>query len=108
MRHFLIISGHALSDWYQVMRCQLPRQSYDEGALGDLHRPGQRSHPRVDGGFVRSKGGCYLFQVENLCRTLLEKLYLLSMADELVSAWPRSVEAGSHSSLRRQKGLFLD
>ena len=42
-------------DGYQVMRHQLPRQSYDEGALGDLHRPGQRSHLRADGGFVRSK-----------------------------------------------------
>lgn len=90
------------------MRYQLPRQSYDEGALGNLHRPGQRSHQRADGGFVRSKEGFCLFQVENLLGTLLEKSYLLSMADELVSAWPCSVEAGPHSSLRRQEGLFLD
>ena len=95
-------------DGYQVMRHQLPRQSYDEGALGDLHRSGQRSHLRADGGFVRSKGGSCLFQVENLWGTLLDKSYLLSMADELVSAWPCSVETGPHSSLRRQKGLFLD
>ncbi len=44
-----------MSDRYQVMRCQLPRQSYDKGALGDLHRPGQRGHLRADGGFVRPK-----------------------------------------------------
>ena len=90
------------------MRHQLPRQSCDEGTLGDLHRPGQGSHQRADGGFVRSKEGFCLFQVENLLGTLLEKSYLLSMADELVSAWPCSVEAGPHSSLRRQEGLFLD
>lgn len=90
------------------MRYQPPRQSYDEGALGNLHRPGQRSHQRADGGFVRSKEGFCLFQVENLLGTLLEKSYLLSMADELVSAWPCSVEAGPHSSLRRQEGLLLD
>ena len=69
------------------MRYQLPRQSYDEDALDNLHRPGQLSHQRAEGGFVRSKEGFCLFQVENLLGTLLElleKSYLLSMADELV------------------------
>ena len=53
-------------DGYQVMRRQLPQQSYDEGALHDLCRPGQRSRLRADVGFVRPKGGSCLFQVENL------------------------------------------
>ena len=48
------------------MRRQLPRQSYDKGALGDLHQPGQRGRPRADGGFVRLRRGSCLFQVENL------------------------------------------
>ena len=34
------------------MRRQLPRQGYDEGAFGDLHRPGQRSHLCAGGDFA--------------------------------------------------------
>ena len=54
------------------MRYQIPRQSYDEGALGNLHRPGQRGHLRAEGGFVCLKGGSCLFQVDKLCGSLLK------------------------------------